>query len=133
MANRDNVRTPIRGINPQALATMDLIDGELNDLGGLDSISVTLTEYMTREEQIMSLIEKYQNKGDTLAAAKHKAESVLTFLEHSSSSVTAVYFNTSHLGRDVRLNFSFLNDADRCGYGKHIYAVVSVKQDPCQL
>ena len=81
MANRDNVRTPIRGINQQALAIMDLIDGKLNDLGGLDSIFVTLTEDMTRKDQIMSLIEKYLKEGDTLAAAKHQAESVLTFLE----------------------------------------------------
>jgi len=81
MANRDNVRARVRGINPQALAIMDLIDGKLNDLEGIDSISVTLTEDMTREEQLMSLIEKYLKEGDTLAAAKHKAESVLTFMK----------------------------------------------------
>ena len=47
------------------------------------------------------------------------------FWNHSSSSVTAIYFATLHLGRNVRLNFSFLNNADRCGYRKHFYAIVS--------
>jgi hypothetical protein len=60
---------------------MDLIDRKLSDLGGLDSSCVTLTEDMTREEQIMALIEKYLKDGNTLAAAERKAESALTFLE----------------------------------------------------
>ena len=71
MANRAKVKALIRGINPQALAVMDLIDRELNDWGILRF--VTLTEDMAREEQIMALIEKYLKKGDTLAAATRKA------------------------------------------------------------
>ena len=50
-------------------------------IGGFDSSSVTLTEDMDREEQIMTLIQKYLKEGDTLAAATRKAESVLALLE----------------------------------------------------
>lgn len=49
----------MRKITPRALAIMDLIDRKLSDLWGLDSSCVALTEDMTREEQIMALIEKY--------------------------------------------------------------------------
>ena len=81
MANRDNVRARIRGISPKVLTIMNLVDMKLNDLGGFDSSSVTLTEDMAQEEQTMALIEKYLKEGDSLAAATHKSESVLIFLE----------------------------------------------------
>ena len=119
----------MRGINPRALTVMDLLDGKLNDLGGLDSISVTLTEDMVREEQIMALIERYLKAGDSLAAAHIKPIAFRLFWNHSSSSVIAIYFATLHLGRNVRLNSSFLNNADRCCYRN--FNAVSFELHPC--
>ena len=81
MANRDNVRVRITRMNPQALAIMDLVDRKVKELGGTYTISVTLTGDMTRDEQVMALIEKYVKEGATIAEAESKAESTLAFLE----------------------------------------------------
>ena len=80
MAERDNERIRIRKIDPQAHTIMDLVDRKVRDLGGSNSISVTLTEDMPGEEQIMVLIEKYIKEGATLAEAERKARSALALL-----------------------------------------------------
>jgi dihydroxyacetone kinase DhaKLM complex PTS-EIIA-like component DhaM len=60
---------------------MDLVDIKVRECGGSTSISITLTEDMTREEQIMDLIEKYIKEGATIAAAERKAKDALAFLD----------------------------------------------------
>jgi hypothetical protein len=81
MAERDKKRTRIRAINPQALIIMDIVDSKVRDLGGPDSLSVILTEDITREEQIMALFEKYIKEGATPAAAERKAKIALALLD----------------------------------------------------
>ena len=81
MAERDNERTRIQKIDLRALAFMDLVDRKVREFGGDSSISVTLTEDKTREEQIMTLIGKYIKEGSTPDEAERKAENSLAFLD----------------------------------------------------
>jgi len=68
-------------MNPRALAVLDLVDRKVKDHGGPYAISVTLTEDITRKEQIMAIIEKYLKEGATLAEAERKAQGLLAFME----------------------------------------------------
>ena len=81
MAQKEDIRERVRKQDPRALEIFDMVDRKVREMGGSPSATVTLTDDMSREEQIMAIIEGCLKDGLSLPEAEQKAIDTLDILD----------------------------------------------------
>jgi len=77
----DDIMKKLRKENPRAAEICDLVNRNLRKYGVSEKAFVLLTEEMTAEERIMTVMAKFMKEGCTSEEAESKAKEILLLMD----------------------------------------------------